>query len=209
MSEAPLAPIPRFVEHKPLTFVDHVANVYSSGDQGAQKHPSRSGDAVPRALFLQHFGEHGRDRRRDRSDKPVGRNCRRGRLGALPADRRGAEAADVPAAGAYPGVRHRSDDGQGQAPVRRRDPAEFRGGPARSAQDRHSNQRRRDRGRPGRQRVELPQDCDRQRNPAIHLWQGRFEQRADQSRHARRVQPESQDFLVLGDDAGRSTRSPC
>ncbi len=28
MSEAPVAPIPRFVEHKPLTFADHIANVY-------------------------------------------------------------------------------------------------------------------------------------------------------------------------------------
>ena len=82
---------PRFVEHKPLTFVDHLANVYHLVIKELRSIRADPVMLFLVHLFLHHFGQHGGDRRGDRSDEPVGRNCRRGRLGAFPADRRGAE----------------------------------------------------------------------------------------------------------------------
>ena len=180
-----------------------------SGHQGTEKHPGRPGDAGAGRLLLQHLRQHGRHRRGDGGDQPLGRHRRRGRLGPVAADRRGAAAADLPAAGADHRVRHRPDDGPGQAPVRRRDPAEFRGRRSRPAQDRHPDQRRRDRGRPGRQWRQLSAQRHRQRDPAVHLRAGRLDRRADQSRRARRVQPEPQDLVVLGDDPGHQPDHAC
>ena len=176
MSEAPLAPT-RVRRAQAADVCGPRHERLSSGDQGTAKHPRRPGDAVPGDLFLQHFGQHGRDRRRDRGVEPVRRHRRRGRLGAFPADRRVAETADIPAAGAHPSVRHRPDDGRGQAFVRRRDPAEFRGGRSRPTQDGGADQCRCDCRRSGGQWRELPQDGDRQRNPKVHLRQGRIRTR--------------------------------
>ena len=140
-----------------------------SGHQGTEKHPGRPGDAGSGRLLVQHFGEHGRDRSGDGSDQSLGRHRRRGRLGPVAAHRRGASAADLPAAGADHRFRHRPDDGSGQALVRRRNPAEFRGRRARPAQDRRPNQCRRHRGRPGRQRRKLAPQRHRYRDPTVHL----------------------------------------
>ena len=135
------------------------------GDQGAAQHSGRPDDAHPRGLRLQHFGQHGRHRGRDRSDQPLGRHRRRGRLGSVAADRRGPATPDLPAARTDHGVANRPDDGPGQAPVRCRDPAQFRSRHPRPTQDRHPDQRGCHRGRPGRQRRELSQDRHRQRDP--------------------------------------------
>ena len=148
-----------------------------------------------------YFGEHGRDRSGDGSDQSLGRHRRRGRLG-LRGRSPGTSAADLPAAGADHGFRHRPDDGSGQALVRGRNSAEFRGRRSRPAQDRDPDQCRRHRGRPGRQRRKLAPHRHRQRDPALHLRPRRLERRADQPRRAGGVQPEPQDGVVLGDDPG-------
>ena len=179
MSEAPSPKAPHLVEAKPLTFVDHVVNIFHLVIKELQKHPGGPGDADSGRLLVQHFGEHGRDRSGDGSDKSLGRHRRRGRVGPVAAHRRGASAADLPAAGAYHRFRHRPDDGPGQALVRRRNPAEFRGRRSRPAQDRHPDQCRRHRGRPGRQRRKLSPQRHRDRDPAVHL-------RAAKARPARR-----------------------
>ena len=144
-----------------------------SGHQGAEKHPGGPGDAAAGRLFVQHFGQHGRHRRGDGSDQSLGRHRRRGRVRPVAPDRGGAEAADLSAAGADHRFRHRPDDGPGQAPVRRRNPAQFRGRRSRPAQDRHPDQCRRDGGGAGRQWRRLSQHGDRHRDPAVHLAAGK------------------------------------
>ena len=39
MSAAPAPKAPHLAEAKPLTFLDHVVNIWPSGHQGAEKHP--------------------------------------------------------------------------------------------------------------------------------------------------------------------------
>ncbi len=195
-------PAPHLAEVKPLTFVDHVVNIFHLVIKELRSIRADPTMLDPGRLRLQHLGQHGGHRRSNRGDQSLGRHRRRGRLGPVAADRRGASAADLPAAGAHHGFRDRPVDGSGQAPVRGRDSAELRGGRPRPAQDRHSDQCRRDGGRPGWQWRRLPQHGDRQRDREVHLRAGGRDRGSDQSRCAGRLQPEPQDGVVLGDDAG-------
>ena len=76
MSEASSPKAPHLVEAKPLTFIDHVVNIFHLVIKEL-----RSIRADPVMLLLvvyvvQHLGEHGRHRRGDGGDQPFGRHRR-------------------------------------------------------------------------------------------------------------------------------------
>ena len=172
MSQAASPKAPHLVEAKPLTFVDHVVNIFHLVIKELR---SIRADPVMLLLVVYSFSI-------SVNTVATGAVTEATNLSVGIVDEDGSDlsrqiaealtAADLPAAGADHRFRHRPDDGPGQAPVRRRNSAEFRGRRPRPAQDRHPDQCRRDGGRAGRQRRRLSQHGDRQRDPAVHLRDG-------------------------------------
>ena len=131
-----LSPAPHLAESKPLTFVDHIVNIFRLVIKELKKHPRGPGDADPRRLRLQHLGQHGRHRLVAGSDQSFGQHRRRGQLRiCLRRIAEGLQASDVPAPGAHQRFRDRPEDGQGRAAVRRRDPAQLQIRHPRSTED--------------------------------------------------------------------------
>ena len=152
MSSAPPAPTPLLAEAKPLTFVDHVVNIFRLVIKEL-----RSIRADPTMLILVVYAFSISVNTVATGAVTEATNLSVGIVDEDGSDlsRRiaeGLDTPDLPAVGADHSVPNRPDDGPGQAFVRRRDPAQFRGRHPRPTQDRHPDQRRRHRGRPGRQR---------------------------------------------------------
>ena len=163
----------------------------------------------PGCLRLQHLGQHGGHRRRNRSDQSFGRDRRRGWLGPVAAHRRGASAADLPAAGADHSFRHRSVDGPGQASCSwwksRRISRRTFAPSARPALQINVDATAVAQAGNGASSLRNAIATEIQR---FISGQSGLEWRADQSRGARRFQPEPEDFVVLGDDPGHQPDHP-
>ena len=173
MSEAASPKAPHLVEAKPLTFVDHVVNIFHLVIKELR---SIRADPVMLLLVVYSFSI-------SVNTVATGAVTEATNLSVGIVDEDGSDLSRRIAEGLrlptfQPPVQHhrfrdRPDDGSGQAPVRRRDPAQFRGRRSRPAQDRHPDQCRRDRGRPGRQRRQLSAERHRHRDPAVHFRDGR------------------------------------
>ena len=193
MSEAPVAPIPRFVEHKPLTFADHIANVYHLIIKEL-----RSIRADPVMLFLVIYSftisvnTVATGAVTEATNLSVGIVDEDG--SAL--SRQIAEALRQPTF--QPPVQIRASDIDPMMDKNKllfvvEIPPNFEADVARPAQNWRADQRRCDRRRPGRQWRELCQNRDRQRDPAI-------------PRQARTTRPQRRSIWSCGPLSTRTSR---